>query len=99
MHQWQPTAMQGTKCLAHTLKNAQGRNLFSLEKCLGLVPLNVIVVHTAWYKGLAVLFVVPLRALPLGVNWALVSGGVRDLRWRIALGRLPVQEILHWHGC
>ncbi|KAJ8355282.1 hypothetical protein AAFF_G00076260 [Aldrovandia affinis] len=42
--------------------------------------------------------------VPAGVVWSRVCGGgapgaVRDLQWRCALGRLPVREILHRHGC
>ncbi|KAJ8358364.1 hypothetical protein AAFF_G00013210 [Aldrovandia affinis] len=51
--------------------------------------------------------VVPRSETPsrvTGVVWSRVSGGrapgaVRDLQWRCALGRLPVREILHRHGC
>ncbi|KAJ8358476.1 hypothetical protein AAFF_G00436960 [Aldrovandia affinis] len=60
--------------------------------------------HRALYARLASRQVVTPSGVPAGVVWSRVSGGgapgaVRDLQWRCALGRLPVREILHRHGC
>ncbi|KAJ8394212.1 hypothetical protein AAFF_G00047950 [Aldrovandia affinis] len=60
--------------------------------------------HRALYARLASRQVVTPSGVPAGVVWSRVSGGgapgaVRDLQWRHALGRLPVRETLHRHGC
>ncbi|KAJ8386099.1 hypothetical protein AAFF_G00176930 [Aldrovandia affinis] len=60
--------------------------------------------HRALYKRLVCRQVVSPSGVPVGVRWGRVSGGgvpaaVRDLHWRCALGRLPVREVLHRHGC
>lgn len=75
-----------------------------LRRDAALVTREVILDHRAWYKALVARQFATPTAVPLYINWGLISAGrapgeVRDLQWRCALGRLPVSEVLHRHGC
>ncbi|KAJ8347483.1 hypothetical protein AAFF_G00193220 [Aldrovandia affinis] len=75
-----------------------------LRQCPSPVTREEATDHRALYARLASRQVVTPSGVPAGVVWSRVSGGrapgaVRDLQWRCALGRLPVREILHRHGC
>ncbi|KAJ8361958.1 hypothetical protein AAFF_G00409130 [Aldrovandia affinis] len=75
-----------------------------LRQCPSPVTREEATDHRALYARLASRQVVTPSGVPAGVVWSRVSGGgapgaVRDLQWRCALGRLPVREIMHRHGC
>ncbi|KAJ8361844.1 hypothetical protein AAFF_G00417310 [Aldrovandia affinis] len=75
-----------------------------LRQCPSPVTREEATDHRALYARLASRQVVTPSGVPAGVVWSRVCGGgapgaVRDLQWRCALGRLPVREILHRHGC
>ncbi|KAJ8358246.1 hypothetical protein AAFF_G00020010 [Aldrovandia affinis] len=75
-----------------------------LRQCPSPVTREEATDHRALYARLASRQVVTPSGVPAGVVWSRVSSGgapgaVRDLQWRCTLGRLPVREILHRHGC